>query len=224
MKLYYHPASTASRPVLLFAAENDIPLQLQVVDIFQGENRKPAYTALNPNSLVPLLEDGEFRLTESSAILKYLADKVDSPLYPQELQARARVNERMDWFNTQVSRDYCFGFVFAQLLPHHRGRSEEAQAATVAWGQERSRVWLQVLNDHLLGPTRNFVCGDEITIADYFGASLLTLGEVIGCDFAAYPYVQGWLARVKALKSWKSVNAVLDGLTASHRGEVHATV
>lgn len=224
MKLYYHPASTASRPVLLFAAENDIPLQLHVVDIFQGENREPAYTALNPNSLVPLLEDGEFRLTESSAILKYLADKVDSPLYPRELQARARVNERMDWFNTQVSRDYCFGFVFAQLLPQHRGRSEEAQAATVAWGQERSRVWLQVLNDHLLGPTRNFVCGDEITIADYFGASLLTLGEVIGCDFAAYPYVQGWLARVKALKSWKSVNAVLDGLTASHRGEVHATV
>ena len=37
MKLYYHPASTASRPVLLFAAENDIPLEMQLVDIFKGE-------------------------------------------------------------------------------------------------------------------------------------------------------------------------------------------
>jgi glutathione S-transferase len=225
MKLYYHPASTASRPVLLFAAENGIDLELQLVDIFKGEHRQPAYAALNPNALVPMLEDGDdFRLTESSAILKFLADKTDSRLYPKGLYQRARVNERMDWFNTQLSRDYCFGLVFAQLLPHHKRRSDEAQAGTVQWGQERSKVWLQVLNDHILGPGRTYVCGDAITIADYFGAGLLTLGEVIGCDFAAYPHVQGWLTRMKALKSWKSVNAVLDGITASHKGEVFATV
>ena len=224
MKLHYHPASTASRPVLLFAAEANIPLELQLVDIFKGEHRQPPYAALNPNALVPLLEDGDFRLTESSAILKYLADKIDSPLYPKGLQQRARVNERMDWFNTQLSRDYCFGLVFVQLLPHHKRRSDEAQAGTVAWGHERSKMWLQVLNDHILGPGRNHVCGDTITIADHFGASLLTLGEVIGCDFEAYPYVQGWLARMKALKSWKSVNATLDGLTAAHKGEAFARV
>jgi glutathione S-transferase len=171
-----------------------------------------------------MLEDGDFRLTESSAILKYLADKIDSPLYPKGLQQRARVNERMDWFNTQLSRDYCFGLVFAQLLPHHKRRSDEAQAGTVQWGQERSKVWLQVLNDHILGPRHNYVCGDAITIADHFGAGLLTLGEVIGCDFTAYPYVQGWLARIKALKSWKSVNATLDGVTAAHKGESFVTV
>ena len=224
MKLYYHPASTASRPVLLFAAESGIELELKLVDIFKGEHRQPAYRALNPNALVPMLEDGDFRLTESSAILKYLADKIDSPLYPKGLQQRARVNERMDWFNTQLSRDYCFGLVFAQLLPHHKRRSDEAQAGTVQWGQERSKVWLQVLNDHILGPGHNYVCGDAITIADHFGAGLLTLGEAIGCDFTAYPYVQGWLARIKALESWKSVNATLDGITAAHKGESFVTV
>jgi glutathione S-transferase len=208
---------------MLFAAENDLALELQLVDIFKGEHRQPVYSALNPNALVPMLEDGDFRLTESSAILKYLADKVDSPLYPKGLQQRARVNERMDWFNTQLSRDYCFGLVFAQLLPHHRRRSEEAQAGAVQWGQERSKLWLQVLNDHILGAHNKYVCGDAITIADHFGAGLLTLGEVIGCDFAAYPYVQGWLARMKALKSWKSVNAVLDGITAAHKSEAFVT-
>ena len=223
MKLHYHPASTASRPILLFAAESNIPLELQLVDIFKGEHRQPAYAALNPNALVPLLEDGDFRLTESSAILKYLADKIDSPLYPKGLQQRARVNERMDWFNTQLSRDYVFGLVFAQLLPHHRRRSDEAQAGAVQWGQERSRVWLQVLNDHFLAG-RNYVCGDAITIADHFGAALLTLGEVIGCDFAAYPHVQGWLARMKALASWKSVNATLDQISAAHEGEAFIRV
>ena len=56
-----------------------------------GEHMKPAYAAINPNRLVPVLEDGDFRLTESSAILKYLADKIDSPAYPKDLQeARAR--------------------------------------------------------------------------------------------------------------------------------------
>jgi len=224
MNFYYHPASTASRPVLLFAAESGINLDLKLVDIFKGEHRQSAYTERNPNGLVPLLEDGDFRLTESSAILKYLADKVDSPLYPKGLQQRARVNERMDWFNTQISRDYCFGLVFAQLLPHHKRRSDEAQAGTVQWGQERSKVWLKVLNDHILGPGNTFVCGSSITIADHFGAGLLTLGEVIGCDFAAYPYVQGWLARMKALKSWKQVNTVLDGITAAHKGEAFVTV
>jgi glutathione S-transferase len=224
LKLYYHPASTASRPVLLFAAESGLDLDLKLVDIFKGEHLQPAYRALNPNALVPMLEDGDFRLTESSAILKYLADKIDSPLYPKDLQQRARVNERMDWFNTQLSRDYCFGLVFAQLLPQHKRRSDEAQAGAVQWGQERSKVWLQVLNDHILGPGHNYVCGDAITIADHFGAGLLTLGEVIGCDFTAYPYVQGWLARIRALKSWKTVNATLDGITAAHKGESFVTV
>ena len=75
MKLYYHPASTTSRPVLLFAAEQKIPFELQVVDLFTGEHYQPPYEAINPNHLVPVLEDGDFRLTESSAILKYLADQ-----------------------------------------------------------------------------------------------------------------------------------------------------
>ncbi len=171
-----------------------------------------------------MLEDGDFLLTESSAILKYLADKFDSSLYPKDLRQRARVNERMDWFNTQISRDFCFGLVFAQLLPHHKRRSEEAQSATLQWGKERSQVWLKVLNDHILGPGRSYLCGDAITIADYFGAAFLTLGEVVGCDFAAYPNVRGWLARMKGLKSWKTVNATLDGITAAHKGESFVTV
>ena len=224
MKLYYHPASTTSRPILLFAAENGIALDMQVVDIFTGEHHKPPYEAVNPNRLVPVLEDGDFRLTESSAILKYLADKIGSPLYPKDLQQRARVNERMDWINTQLGRDFCFGVVFPQVLPHHKRRSDEAQAATLQWGKERAQGWLKVLNDHILGPGCNYLCGDSLTIADYFGAAFLTLGEVVGCDFAAYPNVQRWLARMKALESWKPVNATLDRISAAHKGEPFVTV
>ena len=224
MKLHYHPISTTCRTIMLFAAESGIPLEMKVVDLFTGEHMQPTYAGLNPNRLIPTLEDGDFVLTENSAILKYLADKAGSPAYPKDLQKRARVNERMDWTSTQLCTDLVYGLVYPQIFVSHKRRSDEAQAGTVQWGQERSKVWLQVLNDHILGPGHNYVCGDAITIADHFGAGLLTLGEVIGCDFTAYPYVQGWLARIKALKSWKSVNATLEGVTAAHKGESFVTV
>ena len=76
-----------------------------------------------------MLEDGDFRLTESSAILKYLADKVDSPAYPKDLKKRARVNEMMDWLNTGFYRDFGYGLVYPQIFPHHKRPSDEAQAA-----------------------------------------------------------------------------------------------
>jgi glutathione S-transferase len=224
MKLYYHPISTTCRPIMLFAAEQGIPLDMQVVDLFTGEHTKAPYGAINPNHLVPVLEDGDFRLTESSAIMKYLADKTDSPLYPKDLQQRARVNERMDWINTQLGREFCYGVVYPQIFPHHKRRSEEAHAATLQWGKERAQGWLKVLDEDILGPGNNYLCGDSLTIADYFGAAFLTLGEVVGCDFAAYPNVLRWLQRMKALKSWKQVNATLEGAAAANKGASFVTV
>ena len=106
MKLYMHPVSMTSRPVRLFIAENGIKVDEVVVDLMTGEHYKEPFTSVNPNRQVPVLEDGGFRLTESSAILKYLADKINSPAYPKDLQRRAKVNEMMDWLNTQFYREY----------------------------------------------------------------------------------------------------------------------
>ena len=218
MKLYYHPASTTSRPVALFIAENGLKLDMQVVDLFTGEQYQAPFEAINPNHLVPVLEDGNFRLTESSAILKYLADKSDSPLYPKDLQQRARVNERMDWVNTQVCRDFAYGFIYPQIFSFHKRRSDEAQLATVEWGKKNAETWMKILNDNILGASNAYLCGNSITIADYFCASFVALGEITGSDFSQYPHIKNWLARMKALKSWKQVNEAIDGYSASLKG------
>jgi glutathione S-transferase len=106
MKLYMHPVSMTSRPVRLFIAENDLDVEEVVVDLMTGEHLRDPYASMNPNKLVPMLEDeGGFRLTESSSILKYLASKFDLPSYPKDLKRRAKVDEIMDWFNTQFYRD-----------------------------------------------------------------------------------------------------------------------
>jgi len=218
MKLYYHPASTTCRPIMLFAAESGIPLEMQVVDLFTGEHVQPPYSTLNPNKLVPTLEDGDFVLTENSAILKYLADKIDSPAYPKELQQRARVNERMDWTSTQLCIDLVYALVYPQIFDLHKRRSEEAQAATLERGRERARSWLKVLDEHVLGTGNSYLCGDAITIADYHASSYVALAEVIGSDLSDYPNVRKWLGRIKALKSWAQVNEVIDGYAQSLRG------
>ena len=223
MKLYYHPISSTCRPVMLFAAESGLPLELQIVDLMAGEQYTQPYEAINPNHLVPVLDDGDFRLTESSTILKYLADKTGSPLYPQELRQRARVNERMDWINTQLSRDLAYGTVYPQIFSFHKRRSDEAQQATLQWGAERARGWLKVLDEHILG-TNDYLCGAAPTIADYQASSFVALTETIGSDLAAYPNVKRWLGRMKSLKSWKQVNEVIDSYAATLKGQTMLAV
>ena len=139
MKLYMHPVSMTSRPVRLFIAENKIPVDEVTVDLFTGEQYQPTYTQINPNNLVPMIEDGDLRLTESSAILKYLADKIGSPAYPKDLKERAKVNEIMDWLNTNFYREWAYNLCYPQLFPNLKRRSDEAQAATIEFGQQNSK-------------------------------------------------------------------------------------
>ena len=204
MKLYYHPVSTTSRPVVLFAAESGIALDMQVVDLFTGAQYKPDYEAINPSHQVPVLEDGDFRLTESSSILKYLADKAGSPAYPADARKRARINERMDWFNTGFYRDYSYGFIYPQIFPFMKRADDVVQAGTVAYGKEKALGWLKILDQNLIGPRSGYLCGDAITIADYLGATMALGGEAIGLDLAAYPNITRWIGNMKALKNWAS--------------------
>jgi glutathione S-transferase len=215
MKIYAHPASTTSRIVMLFAAEEAPEIEFQIVDLFTGEHLQPPYAAINPNCLVPVLEDGGFRLTESSTILKYLADVKNSPSYPKDLRERARVNEMMDWFNTNFYRDFAYGLVYPQTFPHHRRPSAEVQAGTLAWGKERSQAWLKILDEHLIGPDKRYLCGAKLTIADYLGAEMVGLGDLIRCNLAAYPNVTRWMRNMKDLRSWSKVNEVFNGFAGS---------
>jgi len=224
MKLYMHPVSMTSRPVRLFVADHNIPMDEELVDLMTGAHLQPPYSEINPNCLVPMLEDGDLKLTESSAILKYLADKIGSSAYPTDLKARAKVNEVMDWINTNFYRDWGYNLCYPQIFPHVKRRSDEAQAATLELGKENSKRWLKILNDYWLGPDKPYLCGDRITIADYFAIGIVTLGEVIGVDFAPYPNVKAWIARMKKLPNWDKVNEVFDGLVASVKGQPFVTL
>lgn len=206
MKLYFHPVSTVSRPILLLAADDNIALDLQLVDLFKGEHQQPAYLAINPSGQVPTLEDGDFRLTEGSAILKYLAEKSGSRAYPADAKQRARINEMMDWFNTGLYRDLGYGMVYSQTLPDYIYADANVQSATLARAQKKARRWLDILDHSILGTKSTFVCGNDITLADYLGVCFLTLGEVAQIQYDAWPNVTRWIKAMKARPTWGKVN------------------
>ena len=223
MKLYYHPASTTSRIVQMFALDQGIDLDYELVDLFTGAHMTPEFAKINPNQLVPVLEDGDFRLTESAAIVRYLADKAGSNAYPKDLKARARVNEMMDWFNSNSYKDFAYGLIYPQAFPSHKRPTDDLQAGTLAWGKQKTEGWLKILDQQLLG-SKKYLCGDSITLADYMGAEMIALGGLIGCQYSAYPNVDRWLGTMRGLKPWAKVHEAIDGFAASIKGQTFVAI
>jgi glutathione S-transferase len=218
MKLYLNHVATTSRAVLAFCKAEGLAVAIEEVDLMTGAHHQPPLSELNPNRMVPVLDDDGFVLTEASAILRYLAGKTESRLYPSELRARARVDELIAWFEANFYRDFGFGYVYPQVLPHHARPTDEANRITIEWGRDKARGWLAVLDRHYLEGKERWLVGDQLTIADYFGASILSLGELVGCSFDGYPNVRRWYDSVRGDASWAAVNIAFEGFAASLRG------
>ena len=219
MKLHFHPVSTTSRTVLLFCAEAKIPYETRRR---RSDDRRAPQGAVHlhePERAGAGLEDGDFVLTESSAILKYLAEKFESPAYPKDLKKRARINEVHGLVQREPLPRVGLSPHLSADLPashaHARGRADRDRP--VGQGQVRA-VARSVLDKNVIG-SHKFVCGDEITIADYFGAELLAAGDLIGVSFKRFPNVDRWMATMRALPSWKKVNEATRRLRGVAQGQ-----
>ena len=228
--LYYWTTPNGHK-ITIFLEEAGLPYKIIPVAIGKGEQFKPEFLAISPNNRIPAIvdhapADGDKPISvfESGAILLYLADKINSPAYPKDLKQRAKVNEMMDWLNTQFYREYGYGFIYPQIFPNNKRPTEAAQQACLEWSKERAQNWLKLLDQHWLGPRANYLCGDKITIADYLGAGFVSLGEIIRMDFAAYPNVKRWLDNMKRLRSWNKVNEVFYGFRDAVKDQQFVTL
>lgn len=208
MKLFCDPISTTSRPVLMFIAEQGLDVEIVKVDLLAGEHLAPEYLALNPNGIVPFLVDGDFAVGECAAILKYLAIRAHSTAYPEGLKAQVKVDEAISWFNTRFHEAFCLMGCYPVIgLP--KGLSAEMSAALLAMGAEQSPRWLKVLDEQMLAG-RPYVCGDQVSLADYMGLSFCLLGELVDFDFSPYPNVAAWIARMQARPSFVPTYAAFE--------------
>jgi glutathione S-transferase len=119
------------------------------------------FRALNPNALVPVIRDGDFVLWESNAICRYLASRHGcNDLWPVDPQARARVDQWMDWQATELNNSWRYAFM--ALVRHSAAHTDaEAIAASVSnWNRH-----MQIL-DAQLQRTDAYMTGDGFTLAD----------------------------------------------------------
>jgi glutathione S-transferase len=125
-----------------------------------GKNREPAYLAINPNGLVPTLEEEDgFTLWESNSIVRYLAGKHAHAIEPKDIKSRARAHQWMDWQLTVFGP--AMHPVFWGLV---RTPPEQRDAAAIEAGKAKAIAAVTIL-DAQLAKTR-FVAGDAFSYGD----------------------------------------------------------
>ena len=130
----------------------------------------------------------------------------------------------MDWLNTNFYREYGYGLCYPQIFPNHKRRSDEAHAATIEWAAGNAKTWLGLLDEYWIGPRTMYLCNNQLSVADYLGAGLVSLGEIIRIDFAKYPNVKRWLDTMKKQPSWGEINQHFYGFADAVKGQQFVTV
>lgn len=200
MKLYINPLSPNVRRARLTAAVLGLRLDETVLDFTKGEHKTPEYLALNPNGAVPTLVDGDFVLTESRAIMQYLASKKpESGLLPRDEQGRADVTRWQFWDSSHFSPQIGT-LVFQRVLKQMFGMGDP-DAGKVEEALVGFRRFAAVLNKHLDG--KRYMVGDNLTVADLTLASTLMYAEQADVPLGEFPIVQAWFSHVSELEAWK---------------------
>ena len=201
MKLYYFQRSHHSRRVLAALNHLGMAVDLEHRDLVKGEHHTPELQAINPGGMLPLLVDGDFVLSESNAIMMYLADKHGpTSLYPQEMQARARMHQWLSWqmchFGPATSP-----FVFEHIVKPLIGGGP-VDEARLAKAREDFLRFGKILDAQVA--TGSFVAGSEVTLADFAIASNLMYAGPAKMPLADLPNAMRWYARIEALPAWQA--------------------
>ncbi|TXI73753.1 MAG: glutathione S-transferase [Limnohabitans sp.] len=148
------------RKVVWAAQECGVPFQRTDAGRAFGIVQTDAYKALNPNALVPTLEDGELVLWESNVIVRYLLAKYGPEgMYPTDLAARFDAERWMDWQQTTLNR--AGSAAFMQWI---RTAPEQRDMAAIAASVAATEPLLRQLDAHL--QKKPFMAGSEFTMAD----------------------------------------------------------
>ncbi|PTL81534.1 glutathione S-transferase family protein [Vitiosangium sp. GDMCC 1.1324] len=202
MRLYHNPYSFNARRAVMTALHLKVPVDLVVVDLMSQEHRE-RLRGVNPNDKIPVLEDGDFVLWESHAIMKYLAEKTPGQtLYPADLRARADVDRWLFWCASH------FGPAISILNWEHFVKkmvgAGDPNPAEVARGEREVERFALVLDSHLAG--REWISGPRLTLADLSIAAPLMATTTAKISLARYPNIQAWFGRVQALEAWKKTS------------------
>ncbi|TMW68048.1 hypothetical protein Poli38472_007720 [Pythium oligandrum] len=201
-QIYAFPVSQPARAVVWLCKLNNHAIEIKTVNMQKGETKTETFKKeVSPIGKIPVMKDGDFMLTESHAIMIYLAEKHGwEQWYPRDPKVRARIHEYMNWHhhNARLSSE-----VFFNVLMKNLGRSTPAVEASLKKKGRTVGAILKILefwleregNEYLaskLHPTlADMSCYNEVV-------QLEVMGELVGLE-TKYPKFFAWLKRMKSL-------------------------
>jgi glutathione S-transferase len=180
---------TRSLRALWTLRELGVEFDFVTVDMRRGEHRKPEFLAINPAGKLPALVDGDVVLTESIAIVLYLAEKhADRGLVPTRLDDRAHVYRWLMFAATELEQPLWRIARHKNVYP-----ADKRLPADIPLAEQDFRDMIPILERHL--DAREFLVGDRVTVAD------LVMG-----------YTLDWANQVKLLEGFPTCHAYMERL------------
>jgi glutathione S-transferase len=201
VKLYFFPPSPNVRKVNAVISHLGIDdIDRKLVNMAKGEQRQPAFLAINPMGLLPVLDAGSgLLLSESNAICQFLCDRQgEAAIYPRDLHVRADIHRWLFWEAAAWGEA-------TSILTNENVRNPmlgigEPIPENVRKGEEKFVPLARLLNDKLA--QRPFIVGKAVTLADFVVGGAATYMERGRFPLEDLPHLRAWWNRLGELKAW----------------------
>ncbi|TGD95228.1 glutathione S-transferase family protein [Methylobacterium nonmethylotrophicum] len=204
MKLYHHPLSGHAHRARLFLSLLGVAHEAVEVDLKAGAHKRPEFLALNPFGQVPVLYDDGTVVSDSNAILVYVARKLGrTDWLPEDAEGEAAVQR---WLSVAAG-ELAYGPAAARLVTVFGAKFNPEEVIG------RAHTLLGRLEAHLAG--RDWLVGRHPTIADVALYSYLARAPEGNVDLSGYANVNGYLRRIEALPGFLPFVQTPAGLTAA---------
>lgn len=187
LTIYAMELSAPGLKVLYVANALGLQYEKKGVNLAAGEGQKPEYLAIHPAGKVPAMVDGDFKLFESNAIIKYLARKKNSDFYPNDLQKQAVIDQWIDFTSFHVM-DGVARVLWNKVFAPRMGR--EVDANSMKCGYEFLNRYLPIIEQQL--GKNKYIAGDKLSLADFVLLACTDPLETIEVDIKKYPKLAKW--------------------------------
>ncbi|BDU41138.1 glutathione S-transferase family protein [Vibrio nigripulchritudo] len=202
LKLYWHPISGHAHRAHMLLSMLDLEFKLITIDLKAGEQQTPDFLALNPFGQIPVLVDGDIIISDSNAILVYLATAYDKEQrwLPDSPLMRAHIEQFLSLAANRLA-----GSISKLRAANLFNRRIDTKPS-----MEEAHKLLKQLQSHQSG--RQWMVGKEPTIADLALYSYIKIAPEGGVSLTDYPALEAWLKRVESLPGFVAMSLSNVGL------------
>lgn len=198
MRLHYAD-TLCPRLACAVARHLALPVEYVRVDLERGEQKSPVFLALNPNGVVPVLEDGDRVIWETTAIITHLALRAGSALWPHDPERQVEVIRWFSWAADHFTRAAGALYFEHLIKPRFGLGGPDPAAAAVATAEFRRHA--AVLEAHLAD--RDWILGAAPTLADLHVAAALPYAGEVRIPLHDFARVARWHDRLNDWPAWR---------------------